>query len=220
MGNIIKIPTLGGSLKTGYSPLIESDSWQAIEGEVNGVSFFTTVPNLATETDGNGGGLILNFTLYEDLDFDLNIPNGTIATGYEVGDTISFTVPAGSPVGNETAFTLETVVTEDMIAFEGDKVQYAPVFNQLGLTLLVIPPPDNLYDYWQVAQVFANHSVAWRINILGGNAGNRVTITNRITEAFSKACQDLNSHPTLELPAGVFCSSVESRYVDIRQEDS
>ena len=200
------------------SPLFSNSSWELTDGEFNG-NLFQRVSDLVTQTDGDGEGLILNFYAFnfEPQNLEINAPT-VVTSGYEVGDIVFLTVPANSPgLENATAFTIATVITEDMIAFEGDKIQYAPVFhNELGLTLLVLPPPDNLYDYWEVVQVFASHKVSWRINIQGGNAGNRVRITNHITEAFRRAAQDSNSHPTLELPAGVSCVTVESKQTNIR----
>ena len=190
MGNIIKIPTLNTDLNLrDGSQLLNSQNWTVVDGEINGEVYANTANYIPTTTNGNGNGLAILVQLLDEPNFQLSADTNLQAIGYEVGDVITLTIPSGTPnLFNENGFTLQTTVTQAMFSFEGDKVQYAPVFhNGLGLTLTVIPPPDGTYDYWQVAQISNSHSNAWRINISGGNADNRVRITRSINEAFRKA---------------------------------
>jgi hypothetical protein len=217
MGNIIKIPTTNSKLDTGnQSPLWNVDNWVVVDGSVNGQEYFSLY-NVPVETDGGGSGLALEFTLMEFPQYQINRSYQSQATGYEIGDTLFFTVPAGSELGNEYAFTLQTTITESMMTYEGDKMQYLPVFDSLnGLVLTVVPPPIGINNFWQIAKAWGNNAGCWKINITGGNDDNRVLITKAINEVFIKAAQSPNSHPTLELPIGVTCDSVDEESLDIQ----
>jgi len=211
MGNIIKIPIVNTGLRTDYnSPLW--DDWSVTQGLVNG-SEYTPVNSLQTETSGDGQGLIVNFFHETGGSFTLeNGPNSN-TVDYKVGDVVFFTIPAGNPdLQNENEFTISTTLTEDMISYEGDKMQYLPVFDSLaGLIATVVPPSSgNVDGYWQIPKFWGSHSNCWRININGVTNDNRVLITQSINRAFIKAAQKTNSHPTIELPSGVTCSSVDS----------
>ncbi len=210
MGNIIKIPTTNTGLRTDFnSPLW--DNWSATQGSVNG-NDYTEVSSLQTETSGDGQGLIINFFHEEGGTFTIEKGPNSSSVDYKVGDVVFVTIPAGnSALQNEEPFTISTTITLDMISYEGDKMQYMPVFDSLGgLTATVVPPSSGDVDgYWQIPKFWGSHSSCWRININGVTNDNRVLITQSINRAFIEAAQKSNSHPTIELPTGVTCSSVD-----------
>ena len=212
MANIIKIATTNDGLDLSNNGPLMQGPWTVIDGEISGTNF-ASAQNLQTETDGNGQGLIINFYFNQVPDFLVeNSFNTTSTSGYKVGDQISFTVESGT-VGNEFAFTIAITLTVEMLSFEGDKVQYMPVFDaNQGFTLNVVPPSSvgvSGQFYWQIPNLWGNHNNCWRINIIGTTSSNRVLITDSINKAFAKAAQAPNSHPTIKLPNGVACSSVE-----------
>ena len=211
MGNIIKIPTTNNGLNTNQSsPLWNEDNWVAVDGSVNGQQYSGLYNGVPIDTDGDGSGLSVEFQLLLPPEFRLSLYYESEPTGYKVGDRLFFTVPAGSNLGNEYEFTMQTTITEDMLTYESDKMQYLPVFDSLnGLVLTVVPPPIGINNYWQIPKAWGNNEGCWKINITGGNDDNRVLITKAINEVFIKAAQSPNSHPTLELPIGVTCDSVD-----------
>lgn len=213
MANIIKIATTNDGLNLSTNGPLMQGPWTVIDGEIGGTDF-ASATNLQTETDGNGQGLIINFYFNEAPDFQVeNSFDTTSTSGYKVGDQISFTVEAGT-VGNTEAFTIAITLTLEMLSFEGDKVQYMPVFDaNQGFTLNVVPPSSagdsSGQFYWQIPNIWGSHDNCWRINIIGATSSNRVLITDSINKAFSKAAQAPNSHPTIKLPNGVACSNVQ-----------
>lgn len=215
MGNIIKIPTINSSLNVGFgSELMNPQNWTVTDGAINGTNFQATESYISTTTNGSGSGLSIRFAI-NSPSFELEGDQSSTTTGYEVGDVITLTIPAEtSNLSNESAFTLQTTLTETMFLNENDKIQYLPVFNALqGQTFCVIPPPSTLNDSWYIVTQWGNNGGgtenAWKININGGNAVNRLAITKSVSSAFIEAARKPNSHPTLKLPTGVTCESVE-----------
>lgn len=214
MGNIIKIPTINNDLNLSFgSELLNSQNWIVVDGEINGNDFSSNNSPISTTTNGSGSGLSITFQMESQPNFVLFGDNNSPTIGYKVGDVITLTIPANTPnLDNITEFILQTTLTQDMFSNEGDKIQYLPVFDALqGQTFSVIPPLSTLNDFWFIVVQWGNRNSpnAWKININGGNAANRSAITNSISSVFIEGATKPNSHPTLELPTGVTCQSVE-----------
>lgn len=197
MSNYIKIPMASdtGIPVASSGAIIDASNWDFSAIAV--VNASQSSGPLASSNTGTGAGATFTFTT--DVASAITVAVGDTGDGYEVGDTLTVSVPAGGINGDAGAKDVTITLTQAMLAATSSlPEEIMPVDNVIACSA----SGDNINLITNL--VSASGALCYYTVLLdldGGAAVNDALI--QIDSTWRKAVQAENSQPTVEFSTGI-----------------